>query len=344
MGRPTKSNSTNWYKDYTEKALSKIEAVLSALKIDYTMRLDNIVDIACPVHGSDDVGHSIIYLNSGTWICFSGNCHADYGKSVLGLIKGTLDKSGAPCSWDDVKKVIDTNCAGPITKVVNTYTAPDLFKDEASMPETIIPSKYFLARGYSEKSLREFGVGDAVKGVWANRAIVPVRYVNGEYMGFSARIHWPECKSCGYHHSKYETCLSKDHDFHFMYNKWYHSKGLQKSRTLYGIDKIPNGTKKVAIIEGPGDVWKLYDYGIPAVACMGKDFSRLRLELLQNKGVERVLFIGDKDEAGEEFKTRFINDYHKDINIFLPHLTSKDPSEMKDEDIKKYIVGKWDKI
>ena len=212
------------------------------------------------------------------------------------------------------------------------------------MPETIIPSKYFLARGYSEKSLREFGVGDAVKGVWANRAIVPVRYTNGEYMGFSARIHWPECKQCGYHHSKYETCLSKDHDFHFMYKKWYHSKGLQKSRTLYGIDKIPNGTKKVAILEGPGDVWKLFDYDIQSVACMGKTFSEQQYDILKNKGVENILFLGDADKAGVEFKNRFIDDYHDKFNIYLSKITAKDPSEMQEKDIINNIVKTWKKI
>lgn len=335
----------NWYEEYKDKALNSIESVLESLKIEYSTRAENVIDIACPIHGSDDVGHSIIYRNTGVWICFSGNCHADYGKSVLGLIKGTLEKSDLPSSWDDVKNLIDGAApAGAITRPIKEYIAPDLFKDEKSMPENITPSKYFMTRGYSKESLIYYGVGDAIKGVWYNRAIVPVRYVNGEYMGFSARIHWPECKECGYHHSKYETCLSKDHDFHFMYKKWYHSKGLQKSKTLYGIDKIPNGTKKIALVEGPGDVWKLHDYGIKAVACLGKDFSRLRLDLLKSKGVERVLFIPDKDEAGEEFKNRFIEDYHSELDIFLPNLTNKDPSEMKDEDIKKYIVNKWEKI
>lgn len=337
-------SSNNWYEEYRHKALDRLESILDVLKIEYGTRADNIVDIACPIHGSDDVGHSIIYRNSGVWLCFSGNCHCDYGKSVLGLIKGTLEKSNLPASWDDVKKIIDGAGVGSIQRKAKEYIPPDLFKDERTMPESLVPSKYFLTRGYSRDSLIAYGVGDAVKGVWVNRAIVPVRYTKGEYMGFSARIHWPECKQCGYHHSKYETCISKDYDFHFMHKKWYHSKGLQKSQTLYGIDKVPDGTKKIAIVEGPGDVWKLSDYGILTVACMGKDFSKLRLELLKSKGVEKVLFIADKDTAGEEFKNRFIDDYHSELDIFLPNLTSKDPSEMLDEDIKKCILKKWEKI
>lgn len=328
--------------DYSKLALDRIESILNKLKIDYVCNRDDIIEIICPVHGSDNMGHSIIYKNTGVWLCFSGNCHDEYGKTILGLIKGTLEKNNLPSSWQDIRDFINSD---HVVNVKNTvYKEPDLFKDEKTKPETLLPSRYFLARGYSEKSLNYFEIGDCVRGPYINRAIVPVRFMHNEYMGFSARIHWPACKSCGYHHSKYETCLSPNHDFHFMYKKWYHSKGMQKSKTLYGIHKIPFGTKKVALVEGPGCVWKLYDYNIPTVACMGKDFNKTRLQLLQSLGVESVLFMPDKDAAGDEFKTRFINTYSRDLKIIFPKLTSKDVSEMNDEDIKKFIVDKWEKI
>ena len=337
-GRTNKS-----YEEYSKMAMDRVESILNTLKIEYSTQKNGIIEIKCPVHSSSSVGNSIIYKNTGVWLCFSGNCHCSYGKNIMGLIKGTLDKANLPCSWDDVFNVIEGEHV--IVPIVNSpQEAVDIFKDERSKPETIIPSKYFLKRGYSEKSLIKFEVGDCVRGPYANRAIVPVRYINGEYMGFSARIHWDECKTCGYYHSKYETCLSKDHDFHFMYRKWYHSKGLQKSKTLYGIHKVPVGTKKVALVEGPGCVWKLDDYGILAVAALGKDFSNLRLQILKNIGVEKVLLLPDNDAAGKEFRDRFVNDYHSKLDIFMPNLTKKDVSEMGDEDIKKYILNKWEKI
>ena len=328
---------------YIKLAIDRVESILTRMNVEYAPR-DGCINLKCPIHGSEDVCSSIIYLRDPfAWICFSHGCSDKYGKSIIGLIKGYLETNNKPSNWQNIIDFIyDGHIINPIN--VTKKDRLDLFKDEKSMPETIVPSKYFITRGYSPSSLIYYGVGDAVRGVWQNRAIVPVRYVNGEYMGFSARIHWPECKQCNYHHSKYETCLSKSHDFHFMYKKWYHSKGMQKSQTLYGIDKIPKNTKKVAIVEGPGDVWKLSDYGLIVVACMGKDFSKLRLNLLKNLGIEKVLFIADKDDAGEEFRNRFISDYHKDLDIYFPNLTSKDPSEMKDEDIKKHIVEKWEKI
>jgi len=335
----------NWYETYKNKAVNNIEKILSILKIEYSITSDNIIGIRCPIHDSSTIGNSLIYLNSGIWLCFSSECNCDYGKSVLGLIKGTLEKSKLPASWNDVKNIIDSMSVGEIDGYTVKYTPPALFRDESTKPPTTIPSLYFLKKGYNPETLIKYEVGDCHKAPFDNRAIIPVRYINGEYMGFTSRIHWNECPLCKYYHSKYSVCINSDHDFHFMFKKSYHSKGLQKSKTLYGIDKIANkGLTKLAIVEGPGCVWKLAEYGIPAVAALGKDFSQLRLKLLENLNIKDILFIADKDQAGEEFKNRFIKDYSNSLNIFLPHLTQKDVGEMSDEDIKKYVVRKWESI
>lgn len=330
--------------DLHKLALERIESILNYLKIEYETRRDDIISIVCPIHGSDCIGNSIIYRDSGVWLCFSGGCSDTHGKSVIGLITGTLKAKGLFTSFNDVVSVIKETSHKVVPVSLRSREATPLFKDEASKPEVILPSKYFLTRGYSENSLRAFEVGDCPRGYLADRAIVPVRYVDGQYMGFSARIHAPLCALCAYHHGKYSTCISSDQDFHFMHRKWYHSKGLQKSRTLYGIHKLPKGSNKVALVEGPGCVWKLFDYGIPAVAALGKDFNSTRVDLLKSLGVTQLLFAPDNDEAGLEFRNRFISSYCKDFSIYFPNLTKKDISEMNDADIKDSIVKKWENM
>ncbi len=337
-------SSNGWYNDYNQKALDRIESILGMLNIEYQCASDTLIDITCPIHGSDSLGNSKIRLTDGTWRCFSGNCCSTYGKTIMGLIRGTFVATGQPSDWRDVQDFIDgghTVC--PIARIIKE--APDLFKDESTLPKMEIPSKYYLTRGFSEESLKYFGVGDAYKFPYKHKAIIPIRYLNGEYMGFSARSHWPNCPKCEYHHNKYETCISKKDDFHFMFKRWKHSKNLQKGKTLYGIEKIKSlNTDKIALLEGPSCVWKLYDYNIPAVACLGKDFSKDRYELLVNCGIKKILFIPDNDEAGLEFKNRFVTSYHDKFDIYLPHINKKDVSEMTDSDIKQYIVSRWDKI
>lgn len=337
-------SSNSWYKDYNDKAVDRIDSILEQLNIEYKHVGDNLINIMCPVHGSDSIGNSNIRLTDGTWRCWSGNCCADYGKTVMGLIRGTLDKSGQPSTWRDVQQFIDgehTVC--PIEKIIKE--APELFKDEATLPDMKIPSKYYLARGFKEETLKYFGVGDAYNFPYKHKAIVPIRYINGEFMGFSARSHYNKCKKCEFYHNPYETCISPKQEFNFMFRKWKHSKGLQKSKTLYGIEKIKQlNIDKIALIEGPSCVWKLHEYDIPSTACLGKDFSKDRYELLVKCGIKKILFIPDNDEAGLEFKNRFIKDYHDKFEIYLPHINKKDVSEMCDLDIKQYIVERWDKI
>lgn len=335
-------SSNSWYKDYNDKAVDRIDSILEQLNIEYKHVGDNLINIMCPVHGSDSIGNSNIRLTDGTWRCWSGNCCADYGKTVMGLIRGTLDKSGQPSTWRDVQQFIDgehTVC--PIEKIIKE--APELFKDEATLPDMKIPSKYYLARGFKEETLKYFGVGDAYNFPYKHKAIVPIRYINGEFMGFSARSHYNKCKKCEFYHNPYETCISPKQEFNFMFKKWKHSKNLQKSKTLYGINFIKQ-TDKIAIVEGPSCVWKLYEHKIPAVACLGKSFTIFQYELLKKAGVKKVLFLNDSDEAGEEFRKRFVSDYHSKFQIYLSKMTAKDPSEMMDQDIKDNILRIWEKM
>lgn len=334
------NNDGDWYQKYTLLALSKIEAILSSLNIEYRLNTRGFAEIICPIHNSDKLGNSIIYLDTGVWLCFSGNCHHGHGKSILGLIKGVLKKNNQDDSFEAIKKIIDQE--QQISNIILPQKKDlDLFKDEGTKPVCTIPSIFYLKKGYSEKTLIEYEVGDCYKGFCSNKAIVPVRYINNEYMGYSARSHWTECKSCGYYHSKYETCINKNYEFNFMHKKWYHCKGLQKSKTLYGINKV-KGSNKVAIVEGAGCVWKLADHNITAVACLGKDIDQYRIDLLKNLGVKKVLFIPDNDEAGKEFRNRFIMKFHDKLEIRLPKLTAKDVGEMSDEDIDKYIKSVWE--
>lgn len=331
------------FERYKEIAITKIEAILEKLDIEYRLSRRDYVEILCPAHNGSRIGNSIIYLDTGVWICFTKNCHKDHGQNFLSLIKMCLEKNAdKKISWNDVYKFIDSEQKISNIKVCPVEERP-MFFDERLMPTKRVPSIYYIKRGYQESTLLEFEVGDCNSGFCANKAIVPIRYIDGQYMGYSARSHWKKCEDCQYYHSKYETCISKNHDFRVTYNKWFHSKGLQKSKTLYGIDKIRN-TNKVALVEGPGCVWRLHEHGIPAVSVLGKDIDKNRVKILKDIGIKNVLFIPDNDEAGNEFKERFIKNFHSDLGIYVPKMTGKDVGDMSGEDIKRNIVSRWEKI
>jgi DNA primase len=128
-----------------------------------------------------------------------------------------------------------------------------------------------------------------------------------------------------------------------MYRKWYHSYGLKKTYTLYGIENVGT-TDKIAIVEGPSCVWRLDQFDIPAVAVLGKSFSQRQFGILKSRGVTRIFLLTDEDGPGKEFRAKFIEEWHNVYQIYVTTLPKKDVSEMSDEQIKNTIVKKWEKI
>lgn len=330
--------------DYNKLALDRVEDILDKLGVEYRVRYGGI-SLKCPIHGSQKMGNATIKLDYGIFKCWSGGCHEEYGSTIYGFIKGCLSigKSEKATDMDVIKFLMGNQF---IVKPVQ-YTAPTdssiVFMDESKYPAVAIPSKYFIKRGFSPEVLTKFKIGDTPTFPYNDRAIVPIRSIDGKLMGFSARSHFDKCPKCDYHHSRYRNCISDDYEFAHMFNKWIHSKGSQKTKTLYNLENIV-GTSKVAITEGPSCVWRLDEHGIPAVASLGKSICQFQINLLKQKGIKKILFIADNDEAGKEFKNTFVYNHYKDFEIYIPKLTKKDVTEMSYEDIEKNVTTKWNKI
>ena len=118
---------------------------------------------------------------------------------------------------------------------------------------------------------------------------------------------------------------------------------MQKTRTLYGIDKV-NQTDKIAIVEGPSCVWRLSECEIPAGAVLGKKFSSEQSAILARRKITKVFLLPDQDEGGAEFKKSFIRDWATVFKIYVTTLPKKDVSDMSSEEIQEFIVKKWNKI
>lgn len=327
-------------------ALEKIDGALDRLGIEYNDRGNDTMGILCPVHQSEDVNSASLKLSTGQWKCWSYNCEKEVGNCITDLLLWQLRQSGPANTQDLINFLNDESI--PYNR--EGVFAPQEDKqveltpmDKSLYPSVTIPSKYFIDRGFSPEILTRFEIGDCKLGYYTNRAIVPIKSESGLLLGFSARSHFPCCKKCGFHHSRYQTCISKREKYTSFYRKWLHSKNSQKSKTFYNLDGV-RGSEKVAIVEGPSCVWRLEELGIKTIACLGKDFSKYRKNLLKRNGIKKILFIADKDGAGQEFKERFIRENYLDFQIYLTNLSEKDPSDMRIEDIKSTILETWRRI
>lgn len=323
-------------------ALNKIEPILDSLNIEWVHRNNDYINIICPVHGSEDIGSACIYLSNGCYKCWSRGCDDKIGHNFINLIKWTISKN-SPASWGDVKNFIDGGKFETKERVVQEKVIEDIpLMDECKYPTVTIPSKYYIDRGFSREILIKYSIGDTQQFPYTNRSLVPIKTEDGKLMGFSGRSNYTICPKCKYYHSKYESCIDKGYKYAHMYKKWFHSSGLKKSRTLYGIDKHKQ-LDKIAIVEGPSCVWRLDEIDIPGGAVLGKSFSKDQATILKQRGVKSVFLLSDEDEAGAEFKKQFISDWYSTFNIITTKLPEKDISDMTDEELK-IIKEKWDCI
>lgn len=326
--------------EYKNLAILKIEDILNTLNIPYVIKCSSMINILCPVHQSEDFSSSSIRLRDGRWTCWSRSCHNDVGAHFINLIGWALAQKGMG-SWMDICNLIDNPSFKPVDRPEQIITQSEF--DPAKYPTISTPSNYYVGRGFSKDILTKFNIGDCTVGPYADKAIVPIKNSKNKLIGFTARSFWPKCSKCNYHHSPYQLCINDDNKYSHFYKKWIHSKGLKTSVSPYNIENIK--TDKVAVIEGPSCVWRLYQFGIDSIACLGKEFTVGHKKALKSIGVSKILFISDNDEAGLLFKQKFIKNNSKDFEIYLPKAcVEKDVSEMSELTIKNNILAVWDKI
>ena len=339
-----KTGNSNQFEEYAQKAIDRIEDILNELNIEYTIRSSERVNILCPVHGSEDLSSSCIYLSNGNYKCWSRGCDENIGANFIHLIRWALSQNKEYfVEWEQVFQFIDGEKFAVVKREVKERSREIEFMDEVKYPSISIPCPYYIDRGFSPETLIKFGIGQTQQLPYTGRSVVPVKYIDGQLMGFSGRSTYPKCEKCSFYHSKYQTCISKNYEFAHMFNKWFHSSGMKKSLTMYNIERI-NNTEKLAIVEGPSCVWRLDSFSIPACATLGKTFSQEQANLLKSLGITSILFLSDQDDAGLEFRKKFISKWHAVFKIYVIDLPQKDITEMSDEQVQNTILPIWNNI
>jgi hypothetical protein len=303
----------------------------------------------CPIHGGDNPTAFNFYTTEGygmvgNWVCNTHQCHEFFGRNAMGLIRGLLsvknhnwsqenDKNtsfGEAVSWcEEFFKTAykGTKKTNTISGMINRlYTkksleyAMNITQDQYLKSGITFPDKYFLNRGYSEKTLNEFSVGfcsNASKPMY-NRSIVPLHNANGtRIIGCSGRMVWSRCDVCRCFHDPKKMCPNKD--YRGMYSKWKHSKAFPSEHSLYSFHraKKPIGQTGIAILtEGQPNVWRLFEAGFPmSLGCFGANFTPEQKKRLDSAGAHTIIIVPDADEASEKFVKKIIELCKNSYNI-----------------------------
>ena len=202
-------------------------------------------------------------MDKGVWICFAGCGQGSLKKFVQRVLNITSKE--VDILVGEVAYSLDLD-------LFEEYQPTDNYLEEITLPEDITLNKYpawIYRRGFNTEALDEWECG-------TNRyddLIISIRDEKNRLVGWVTRRRAATPK--------------------YMY-----SKGLKKSKVLFGAHKI-TPTPFVCVTEGTLDAMWLTQHGYPAVALLGMSMSKRQQELLSTVRTEEIVLCLDNDTAGQ---------------------------------------------
>jgi 5S rRNA maturation endonuclease (ribonuclease M5) len=360
----TRSNQKTNLEELIPPFIDKLPDLLSELQLEFRVEQNRITS-TCPIHDGDNKGALNLYTDEekklGNWKCWTNGCERKYGTNFFGFIIGLLTKQyNRPVEFKEalswlIKYLKFDNIQFNKNSNVDSYSdfnrIVDIVKEKKEPPpeyieecvsKLIIPSQYYVDRGYKKETLEYFQVGlCAEKGHnMFTRTVVPV--FNCEktgLVGIVARSTQPKCPKCSLFHFANRECPKNDLET-FWGQKWINSKGFRKSHYLYNHWNL-GPTDTVVLVEGQGDVWRLYEAGIKnCVGMFGCRLSNEQTALLDSLGVMNLIVALDSDKAGLEGKEDIVKRCSRYYNIKCIELPNKDFGDMSIDEVKQL----WEKI
>jgi 5S rRNA maturation endonuclease (ribonuclease M5) len=332
---------------------------------------------ACPIHGgSNPTGFKLYHeghSKSGNWSCHTRGCENCFVPSLVGFAQGVLSHRHLNWSQKGDKvypfwKVVRSSCdfvgqkferlefdaaraeKRGFTRTVGVLGAkPQVAQGWA--PEVVrarlqIPSPYFLQRGLTASTLREWDVGDALTGDLRSpmyaRAVVPVFDPEGRrVIGTTGRSLHPECAACCRWHPAGPCPSDPSLPQHA---KWRHTAELQTGQSLFGLWKARAAireTKRVVLVEGPADVMKCHQAGVRnVVGLYGVSIEDGQQILLESAvgGVFDITVLPDHDSGGDRLVREAYAKLGRLFRVSVVECPGHDPDEMTDEELRRLLA------
>ncbi len=131
------------------------------------------------------------------------------------------------------------------------------------------------------------------------------------------------------------------HIFSNKVPKWKNNYGFAKSQYLYGFYQNKEDivrTKTVVLVEGQGDVWRLWEAGIRnAVGLFGTSLSAAQLFTLRTACIVNLVVILDNDPAGIIAREKINTTCSNIFNIINIETSSNDVGDMTIQEINEQI-------
>lgn len=318
-----------------------IDKVFKKLDVKYEDFGENIY-CKCPIHESSDNPRAFSYSrNKQIWKCWTRDCQHDFGNDIFGFIRGALStKTGDDvdfktalkwaCDLLNIKSTNDFKAKPEVTeddldKIIKIFNKHDCSRQQESVTidcTLVKPSEYFISRGFKARTLKYFDVGDCQdKGKFKDRSIIPIHDPTGKHLIGAIGRSTKEYRSPKF--LIYPTGFDKRNCF---YN--YH-RAIKKAKE----------TSCLFIMEGQGDVWKMYESGVHnAVSLFGKTLSEEHMEKLNKLAITTLVILMDNDQVGREARIKIQRQLGRMYKLIFPRLPNKDVGDMSVAKIKSEIL------
>tara|TARA_R110002020_G_scaffold447942_2_gene660536 strand:- start:238 stop:1101 length:864 start_codon:yes stop_codon:yes gene_type:complete len=258
--------------------------------------------VSCPFH-EDKVSSCSINIDKGVWICFAG---CGQGSLYSFLMKYLH------ISYDEVQqRILNTEAS------FNLDMFDEFIPDEDAMVEVDFPftrgyvPEWIFDRGFDKSTLRKWDCG---LGPY-DSLVIPIKDLSSTLVGWVTRRQ-------------------------NITPKYLYSKGLKKSRLLFGQQFLKAPTSFVCITEGSLDTMWLDQHGFSSVALLGASISQVQQELTLQIPTEELVLCLDNDEAGRIGLQKAMTCLSKNFMVSYVKLPKeyKDVQDIRDEKILECII------
>lgn len=325
-------------------ARNDIEAVVSSyVRLKRTGQ--NLVGL-CPFHGEKTPSFTV-FPSTASFYCFGCGAAGDVitfikrmeNLDYLDAVRFLADRAGLKMPDNQVN---DATSRLRMRILEANREAARFYHHYLYSPEGCKGLEYYYSRGYTDKTIRHFGLGYASEGwdtllrflrqkgfkdeeltaaflakrssrgsmfdIFHHRVIVPIIDIRGNVIGFGGRI---------LDDSKPKYINTSD------------TLVFKKTNNLFGLNFAKSTGKKLILCEGYMDVIALHQAGFTnAVAALGTSFTADHARLL-SRYADEVTLIFDSDAAGQKGAQRaigLIRETGVDIRVVaVPN--GKDPDE-----------------
>ena len=280
----------------------------------------------CPFHGEKTPSFTV-YPETASFYCFGCGAGGDvitFIKRIENLdyidaVKFLADRAGM--AVPETARVNDAESKLRVRVLEANRAAARFFHEQLYSPAGAEALAYYKKRGYTDKTIRHFGLGYApndffslanelrkqgfreeeliaaflckrgqkggVYDVFRNRVMVPIIDIRGNVIAFGGRV---------LDDSKPKYVNTSD------------TPAFKKSRNLFALNFAKaTGAKELILCEGYMDVIAMHQAGFEnAVAALGTSFTEEHAHLLA-RYTENVTMIFDSDEAGKKATRRAID-------------------------------------